>query len=111
MKYKRTGVVKSSEVSEHAFQGVQKKGILLRPEAGWRYPIPINKKILLILPDGRSYYPVVTGGEIMTPDPGIVIELIREIDHQVLRGSKVYVDNDSAESAKRLAFHDKAHQP
>ena len=104
MKYKRTGLVKSSEPSEISVEGFVKKGILLRPEAGWRYPTTVNKTIMLILPDGSSYYPTVTGGEILTTDPGIVISLIPEIGNQVPKGSRVYVDNDSAESAKRLAL-------
>jgi len=104
MKYKRTGVVKSSELSEVS------EGILLRSEAGWRYPITIGKKIMLILPDGSFYHPKVTGGETMTTDPAIVIELIPEINNEVPTGTRVYVDNEDAESAKRLAFWSKQHK-
>ncbi len=110
MKYKRTGVVKSSELSEISIPGFTRKGILLRADAGWRYPIPIGKKIMLMLPDGSSYYPKVTSGEIMTTDPAIVIELIPEINNEVPKGSKVYVNNDDTESAKTLAFLNKRHR-
>ena len=109
MKYKKAGVVRSSEISEISFQGFVTKGILLRSETGWRYSIPIGKQIRLVLPDGSSYQPKATGGETMTPDPGIVIELIPEIDNHVPSGSKVYVKNDGAESAKKLAFLNKRH--
>jgi hypothetical protein len=65
---------------------------------------------MLILPDGRSYYTKSTGGEIMTTDPGIVIELIPEIGNRCAP-SKLYVSNDDAESAKRLAFLNKGNKP
>ena len=111
MKYKRTGVIRSSEVSEISFEGFKKTGILLRPEAGWRYPITVGKEIMLTLPDRSSYYPKVTGGEIMTSDPGIAIELIPAIGNQVPEGTRVYVDNDSAEDAKRWALENKGYKP
>jgi len=49
----------------------------------------------------------VTGGEIMTADPGIVIELIPEINDKVSKGTRVYVDNEDAEKSKKMSFRDK----
>src|SRR5689334_22984635 len=104
MKYKRIGVVKSCETLETSFNGKTLNYIVLRPEAGWRYPIPISRKIMMILPDGRTYYPKVKGAEEMTADPGIAIEIIPEINNQVPNGTRIYVNNEDAEKWKRWAF-------
>ena len=107
-KYKRAGVVKRSEISIESGLVLTRSGIKLWPEEGWRYPITINRDIMLTLPDGSSYHPKVIGGEIMNPKPGygfIVIEPIAEIENEVPEGSKVYMDNETVEIAKRYAFY------
>ena len=67
---------------------------MLRPDGEWVAPITIFRAVKLLFPDGQTYSRQVLAGEILTVNPGIVIEPIPEVSNDVPPGTEVYVEAD-----------------